>query len=194
MSGGGSSKSARETLLEAIKRWLRGIYSLVCFGVAYLPSHTLRKLCLRILGAQIGRKVALHHGFEVRTAHRLKICDGSVIGYNAILDARGKIYIGKNVNLSSEVAIWTEQHDPMAVDFGSVRRQVIIEDRAWISFRATILPGVRVGEGAVVAAGAIVTHDVPPYTMVGGVPAKLIKQRTRELTYELTSNGFIPFV
>ena len=180
--------------IEHIKRWLRGVYSLICFFIAYLPSHTLRKLCLKALGARIGRNVALHHGFEVRTAHRLEICDGSVIGYNAILDARGKIYIGQNVNLSSQVAIWTEQHDPMAPNFGSVRRTVRIEDRAWISFRATILPGVRVGEGAVVAAGAVVTHDVPPYTMVGGVPAKVIKDRARNLHYQLTANGFIPFV
>ena len=62
---------------------------------------------------------------------------------------------------------------------------VVIIDRAWISCRVVILPGVTVGEGAVVAAGAVVTKNVPPYTIVAGVPAKEVGKRTKDLRYKL---------
>ena len=70
-----------------------------------------------------------------------------------------------------------------------------IGDRAWLSFRATILPGVSVGEGAVVAAGAVVTSDVPPYAIVAGVPARVVGERSpRELSYELGASAAPWFV
>jgi len=107
------------------------------------------------------------------------------VGTDAILDGRGGITLGDNVNLSSQAAIWTMQHVPDDPDFGVVSAPVRVEDRAWISFRATILPGVTIGEGAVIAAGAVVTKDVPPFAMVGGIPAKQIGERSRALRYVL---------
>ena len=62
------------------------------------------------------------------------------------------------------------EHDPQSPDFAIRGGPVVIEDYAWIGGRAVILPGLRIGEGAVVATGAVVTKDVPPYTIVGGVP------------------------
>jgi acetyltransferase-like isoleucine patch superfamily enzyme len=112
------------------------------------------------------------------------IGDGSVIGFDAILDGRGGLTIGRNVNLSSEVAIWTAQHDHRSPTFAARCAPVTIGDRAWLSFRTTILPGVTIGDGAVVAAGAVVTTDVPPFAIVGGIPARIIGVRTRELSYE----------
>ena len=75
------------------------------------------------------------------------------------------------------------QHSHDDRDFGVVAAPVTIGDRAWISFRATVLPGVTVGEGAVVAAGAVVTKDVAPFTLVAGIPAKKIADRSRDLRY-----------
>ncbi|MHB8134986.1 MAG: acyltransferase [Anaerolineaceae bacterium] len=83
------------------------------------------------------------------------------------------------------VWIWTLQHDPQSPNFESIGGPVIIEDYAWVSSRVTILPNVRIGKGAVVAANALVTKDVPPYTIVGGVPAKVIGERTKDLKYHL---------
>jgi acetyltransferase-like isoleucine patch superfamily enzyme len=155
--------------------------------VAYIPSIAIRKWILRLCGAKIGKGVLLYHGFEVRSPWKLKIDEGSVIGQGAILDARGEIEIGKHVNLSSEVAIWTGQHDYQSPDFAYQTDRVVISDRAWLSFRCTLLPGVSIGEGAVVAAGAVVTRDVPPFSLVGGVPARVIGQRNPNLRYELKS-------
>jgi len=103
------------------------------------------------------------------------------------LDARRGLVIGNYVNFSSEVMIWTLQHDHNSPTFADKGGKVVIGDRAWISCRAIILPGVTIGEGAVVAAGAVVTKDVAPYTIVGGIPAKEIGKRNRDLTYELGS-------
>ena len=85
------------------------------------------------------------------------------------------------------VWIWTMQHKVNDPDFGGESAPVIIGDYAWISCRTVLLPGVRVGEGAVVAAGAVVTKDVEPYAIVGGVPAKKIGERSQGLRYRLNS-------
>jgi acetyltransferase-like isoleucine patch superfamily enzyme len=105
----------------------------------------------------------------------------------ATLDGRNGITIGKNVNFSSEVALWTLQHDYNSPTFATSGGPIVIGDRAWISFRATILPGVTIGEGAVVAANSVVTKDVPPFTVVGGIPAKKIGERTTDLSYDWTN-------
>ena len=103
------------------------------------------------------------------------------------------IIIGKNVNIGSDVKIYTLQHDYNDECFRVVGGPVIIEDYSWISVRAIILPNVKIGEGAVVAAGAVVTKDVKPYTIVGGIPAKYIGERNRKLNYR-PSKGRMNFV
>jgi len=79
------------------------------------------------------------------------------------------------------------QHDPNDPNFGVISGKVIVEDYAWISSRTTILPGVTIGYGAVIAAGAVVTKSVEAFTIVGGVPAKKIGERNQELNYKLKS-------
>lgn len=103
-----------------------------------------------------------------------------------LLDARNGIEIGRYVNFSANVSVYTEQHDHRAADFScntGIKKKVTIGDRVWIGPNAILLPGITIGEGAVVAAGSVVTHDVAPYTVVGGIPAKKINDRPRELTY-----------
>jgi acetyltransferase-like isoleucine patch superfamily enzyme len=75
------------------------------------------------------------------------------------------------------VQIWTAQHDWQSADFAYVSAPVRIGDRAWICSRSIILPGVTIGEGAVVAAGSVVSKDVAPWTLVGGNPARKLRDR-----------------
>ena len=93
--------------------------------------------------------------------------------------------IGNNVSIAGEVRIYTMQHDIDDPDFKEMEGEVIIDDYAVIGTRVMILPGVHIGKGAVVASGAVVTKDVEPYTVVGGVPAIFIRERSRNLTYTL---------
>lgn len=156
--------------------------------VGRLPVRMLRHRLYRRMGLELGAGAQVHHGLELWDARQVRIGEGSVIGFDAILDGRRGISIGRHVNISSEVAIWTLQHDHSDPDFGAGGGAVTIGDRAWLSFRATILPGVSVGEGAVVAAGAVVTRDVPAYAIVAGVPARVIGERSpRDLSYDLTA-------
>lgn len=106
---------------------------------------------------KISLKAVLYNGFKISKASKIEIGTSSVIGHNVTLDGRAGIDIGKNVNISSEVMIWTEQHDYNDPNFKIVGGKVIIEDFVWISARAIILPGVKIGKGAVVAAGSVVT-------------------------------------
>lgn len=162
--------------------------------VGAIPSHHLRRLIYRQCGMHIGHRATIYGGAEVRRPQWISIGDGSIIGNDAILDGRLGIKIGKNVNFSTGVWIWTVQHDYKDPDFIDIGGAVNIGDNAWLSCRVIVLPGVTIGEGAVVAAGSVVTKDVLPYTVVGGIPAKEIATRPNEIRYDLGSGNPIPFI
>ncbi len=177
------------TFVRGIKKSYRGLAFVVLKLISYFPSQNLRKQYLRLIGCKIGNKTIIYHGFEVRSAQNIKIGNNSIIGFNACLDGRRGIKIGNNVNLSSEVMIWSLQHDYNSDSFGLSGGPVIIEDYVWVSCRAIILPGVKIGKGAVIAAGAVVTKDVPENVVVGGIPAKIIANRISSLNYTLGRGG-----
>jgi len=156
---------------------------------AVIPIHALRILILRTLGAEISQSAVVYHGLQIRCARKLKIGHNSSIGDHAILDSRGGLTIGDNVNFSTGVQIWTAQHDWRSVGFEYVEGAVVIEDHVWIGPRVTILPGATVREGAVVAAGAVVTGEIEAFNLVGGVPAKFIGLRPSGLSYTVTTRA-----
>lgn len=166
----------------------RGGYELYfLYKVGLVPFHHFRNLCYKMVGVKMAKHSVIYMGAKIRSPHKLKIGEGSIIGDNATLDARSGLVIGKNVNLSSNVSIWTLQHDYRKPDFGLVenrRLDVRIEDRAWLGCNVIVLPGVTIGEGAVCCGGCVVKKDVPPYTVVAGIPAKKVGERTNVLTYE----------
>jgi acetyltransferase-like isoleucine patch superfamily enzyme len=147
--------------------------------ISRLPSRRIRLSLLRLFGAQIG-KIALFGGFEIRNPKGLKIENGCALGPRVRLDAREGLTIKSNTTIAAEVMIWTLHHDYNDDNFITIGTPVIIEEHAWICSRAIILPGVKIGKCAVVASGAVVTKDVPPYAIVGGVPAKIIGERTKK--------------
>lgn len=160
-----------------------GIYSAGLLG--RIPSKHVRiASATHLLGMSIDPTAQLYRWQEIRSGRNIRIGAGTIIGSDAILDGRNGIAIGHSVNLSSQVALWTMQHDLDSPTFATEGGPIVICDRAWLSFRSTILPGVTIGEGAVVAAGAIVTKDVEPYTVVGGVPAKTIGSRNTRINYQ----------
>jgi len=173
-------------ILFGLKFWFLNL-------VSHIPSQCARKSILRILGARIDSSAMLYGGFEVRSPQRLVIGYGSCVGHRATLDARGGLTIGSYVNISTEVMIWTAEHAWNEPDFPGVFQSVKIGDNVWLGPRCIILPGVTLGDGVVVAAGAVVTKDVLPYTLVGGVPARRIADRTRILNYNPASEP-IPFI
>lgn len=175
----------KTSLFRSIGRWGEDLIIYLLTLIGYVPIHTLRLTIYRAVGIHIGRDSSFHWRARFFRPWKIKIGQNTIIGNDIMLDAREGIEIGNNVNLSMGVWIWTMEHDPQDPYFCGVGGPVQIHDYAWVSGRATILPGVTIGEGAVVAAGAVVTKDVEPYTIVGGVPAKKIGDRTRYLRYQL---------
>ena len=153
--------------------------------VSYLPLQFLRLRGLTAAGATVGRNILLKPGVEVLSPGGLTIGSHTNIGRGVHLDSRGGLKIGDNVNISDDVAIWTAEHDIQSPDFVMTTGPVSVGSRAWLCFRSIILPGVTLGEGCVVASGAIVTKDVPPFAVVAGIPAKIVGSRNTNLTYQL---------
>lgn len=108
----------------------------------------------------------------------------SVFGMFNYIDGSGTLTIGRNVRIGQHVCIYTSNHNfnrcdrPICAQ-GLTTKPVVIEDDVWIGAHAVILPGVRIHHGSIVAAGAVVSRDVPPFSVVGGVPARKIKERNQ---------------
>lgn len=164
----------------------------------YIPSHHFRNLIYRhIYFVDIQKQSIVYYGAELRGTRLLHIGEGCVIGDKAVLDARrGGIFIGKYVRINSNVSLWTGSHnmnDPYFRSTPEKRGPIVVGDRVWIGPNVTILHSVTIGEGAVIAAGAVVTKDVEPYTLVGGIPAKKIGERSHDLRYT-NPRSHLPFL
>lgn len=149
-------------------------------GGRWTPRWTLngwRRLLVSAFGAKIGKGVRFQGGTAVWQPWRIRIGANSWIDGDAKLYSVDDIRIGHDVVISEGAFICTASHDLSSKTFALTNAPIEIGDYAWICAHAVVLPGVKVGEGAVVAAGAVVTKDVEPWTVVGGNPAKVIKKR-----------------
>lgn len=180
--------------MNVLKRYLKGLLALQLKLLSHFPSHHLRNFSLRyFFKLKLKKEAVLYSGFTIRKPNNISIGKGTVVGYNCELDGRMGLHIGENVNISSDVKFYTLQHDYNSPDFNAVGAQVIVEDYVWVSVRAIILPGVTIGKGSVIAAGAVVTKNVEPYSIMGGIPAKKIGERSKSLNY-VPSSHRLPFV
>ena len=151
--------------------------------ISKLPIWCLRRGVYRALGMKIGKKTVIFRRCELEHPDRIEVGSNTSIGWFVLLDGRGGMKIGSNVNISSYSKFITGGHDPDSPGFADFYQPIKFGDRAWICTGAIVLAGVTIGEGAVVGAGAVVTKDVPPYTIVGGVPARFIRMRSKDLAY-----------
>ena len=151
-----------------------------------MPSHLFRLIFYRLAGVNIGKGSRIHIGARFFYPANIKIGQGSIIGDNIFLDGRDKLIIGDHVDIASGVMILNSEHDINSEDFHPIVASVEIGDYVFIGPRAIILPGVKVGRGAVIAAGAVVTKNVGEFEIVGGVPAQVIGERKiKDLHYRL---------
>ena len=151
----------------------------------------------RVLGIDFGHHAGVHLGCYVwfygpSQLRRDGISIGaySRINRNCCLDVRGPLRIGDNVSVSPEVTILTASHRFDDPRFRVETRPVVIEDHVWIGSRAMILPGVTLGRGSIVAAGAVVTRDVSPLAIVAGVPASVVGTRPAHATEYVLDGNF----
>ena len=178
-------KSVYKYLDRYMYGWMR--YCIICTGK--IPSNRIRKLLYKyIFGVHLTKKTVINSGCEIRSPWNVKL-GNCVIAGNCILDGRSGIEVHDNVVFGMNVHIWTQEHDINSPDFAvnsAHKGKVVIKSRAWICSDTTIMPGVIVEEGAVTAAKSCVIKNCLPYKVYGGVPAKIIAERTDNLTYELS--------
>lgn len=141
------------------------------------PSKRFRNYMLKRMGLTFKGDARIYAGFHIRNPKGIVIEDGVSIGPKVLLDGRKGLTIQQGAVIGYGAIIWTLNHDYNDIHFCGKGAPVTIGKHAWVCSNSIVLPGITIGEGAVVASGAIVTHDVPPYAIVGGIPAKIIGQR-----------------
>jgi maltose O-acetyltransferase len=153
---------------------------LLLWIIGYVPFHFVRRFSYKLAGISIGKKSTIHMGARFYKPSLISIGEGTIVGDHAFLDGRAPLTIGNHTSIASQVMIYNSEHDLSNESFAAIEAPVNIGNYVFIGPRAIILPGVTIGDGAVVAAGAVVTKDVPARMIVGGVPAKEIAPRKLE--------------
>ena len=139
--------------------------------------NKFRRKIYRLLGMKIGKFSYIYNGVTLICPFNIEIGKHSFVNFGGLLSGYGKIKIGNRVSIGYKVTIITETHNLHSKNFDIILKPVIIEDNVWIGSNVTILPGVKIKEGSVIASGAIVIKDTEPYSINGGVPAKKISER-----------------
>ena len=170
-----------------MKDFLSGLFHFLLGIIMWIPCHPFRRITCKLFMKEFDMSSSVFRNVDIRSPYRISIGCNCNINKHVVLDGRGGLTIGNNVDIAQDVCIWTEEHDYSSPDFKGVCSPVIIEDYVWIASRATVLPGVIIGRGAVVASGAVVTKNVPPLAIVGGIPARTIGFREDKMNYKLGS-------
>lgn len=161
-------------------------FELISSLIFVLPRHKIfnffKSNFLRCLGSKVGKNITFYPGITLSPGNKMIIGDNVDLAWGVLITTKGGIELGDRVLIGYNTQIFTANHvvPPLRgkiFESGHSMAKVVIEQDAWIGAGCIILPGVKIGEGSVVAAGSVVTKDVPKFTYVGGVPAKILKNR-----------------
>lgn len=159
---------------------LRGLWLLVqatLWRLAWKKLWFLRTIILKCFGARLPFRVLVSEGVRIFMPWSVAIGRDVAIGPRVDLYNLGGVQIGDRVVISQDVYLCGGTHDYSRPDYPLLRKSIVIEDDVWIAAGAFIGPGVRIGRGAVVGARAVVVSDVPPWKVVAGNPARVVKER-----------------
>lgn len=173
-----------------MKAFISDLYHFIISLVMAIPFHVFRINVLRCFKMKIGHHTAVCRGVDIRTPYRVSIGSYTTVNKRVVLDGRGGVKIGDNVDIAQDVHIWSLQHDYNSPTYATKSGKVVIEDYVWIASRVTVLPGITIGRGAVIGACSVVTKEVPPMSIVAGNPAKVIGKREDCLKYKLGHRGW----
>lgn len=168
------NKVSSDKLFFIVQGWLK--YLAFDFAV------TLRRVYGHFF-ASSGKNLRVFDGATIKYPSELSAGDNLSIGQGCFVVCKGGLHIGSNVMIGAGAKIVTTFHNYSSVDRpmfeqGMGEAPIHISDDVWLGFNAVVLPGVRIGRGAILAAGTVVTKDVPEMAIVGGVPGKVIRIRS----------------
>ncbi len=169
-------KATKYSKSELVRRVLWGMATpLFCFSPR--TCFGWRRFLLRLFGARIGKDVHIYNSATIYMPWNLEIDDWSSIGEHAYVYNLGRVRIGKRTTISHRAHLCAGTHDYTQPELPLKKPSITIFDQAWVCADAFVGPGVVVGEGAIVGARAVAMRDVPPWMIVSGNPAKVMKQR-----------------
>lgn len=157
------------------------------FPILYFSLARLRAIILMPLFKKIGNGTCIQFGCSFDGMKNIEIGNKVYVNHHTEMHAlNSEISIGNYVMIGQYTLLITNNHnyedtEKLMISQSSTYKKIIIEENVWIGARVIVLPGVKIGRGSVIAAGAVVTKDVLPYSVVGGVPAKLIKKRVNKI-------------
>jgi putative colanic acid biosynthesis acetyltransferase WcaF len=172
-----------------IKNFLVCTYESMSAIIFSFPRHkifnVIKSNYLRLQGAKIGKSITYYPGIRINPCRRLKLGDHVDLAWGVIITTGGHVEIGDRTLIGYRTIISSANHvipndESNIFGAGHDRKKVIIENDVWVGGNCTIVAGVTIGEGAVVAAGSVVSKDVESFTIVGGIPAKLIRKRNKK--------------
>lgn len=181
-----NSLTKKGTITRKVIDYLRFMH--MGFGnhiVAHIPSYFIRRVLYKyVMFVKMGKHSHIQMGVRMYSPHKIKIGDNCSIGNNSLLDARRHIEIGNNVDIAGYVKILTLGHNLDSLTYETIGDKVIIEDHASVFTGASILPGLIIKEGSVVALDAVLSKSTEAWSIYAGNPAKLIRKRkVNTLTY-----------
>lgn len=150
-----------------------------CLSTEWCTSRYIRPFMARLFGMKCGCGSTLRKGFCSGSFRNIKIGNNTFINSQVFFHTGARITIGDNVAVGFQVSFITGNHEigPPDCRCGAlVSKDIVVEDGVWIGTRALICPGVTIGAGSVVAAGAVVIRSVPPNSLIAGVPAKVVRK------------------
>ncbi len=160
-----------------IKTILLEFWLMILRFIGFIPLHFIRKFFYLLSGVNLPWDSTIHIGANFFNPSNISIGHDTIIGDHCFMDGRAPLKIGNHVGIASQVLIYNDEHDINSPDYGNSFGPVEIGDYVFIGPRAIILPNTTIGKGAVVAAGAVVTKNIPDFEIWGGVPAKKISDR-----------------
>lgn len=172
-----ATKEVFQKIIIRIQTIFLEFWLMILRFVGYIPSHVIRKIFYLASGINLPLSSTIHIGANFFNPGNIKIGDDTIIGDHCFLDGRDKLTIGSHVGIASQVLIYNDEHNIHSANYENSFGPVTIGDYVFIGPRAIILPNITIGKGAVVAAGAVVTKDIPDFEIWGGVPAKKIADR-----------------
>jgi acetyltransferase-like isoleucine patch superfamily enzyme len=169
-----------------LKYFLVVSYELIMQLLFLLPRYrflnVIKSHFLRVLGAKIGKRVVFYPGVWITPAKGLILGNDVDLAKDVLITTGGKVSVGDRTLIGYRTQILSSNHNipdnnEKIFNAGHSKKEIIIENDVWIGANCIITAGVTIGEGSVVAAGSVVTKDIPAFCIYGGVPAKLIRSR-----------------
>jgi maltose O-acetyltransferase len=172
-----NSQEISQKIIIRIKTICLEFWLMILRFVGFIPIHFIRKIFYIVSGIDMPFNSTIHIGANFFKPSNIKIGHDTIIGDHCFLDGRAKLTIGNHVGIASQVLIYNDEHNIHSDNYENSFGPVEIGDYVFIGPRAIILPDIKIGKGAVVAAGAVVTKNIPDFEIWGGVPAQKISDR-----------------